>query len=95
MARANANVLESEPVADEQFNSGHLAEPCSPRGSRWAGPRPPAVTREGLTDRGEQRHADEDEDAPEHVAVHLPLELAALVPGAAVVQQGLGFVSWG
>lgn len=48
-----------------------------------------------LTNRWEQRHKNKEEDTPEHIAVHLPLKLAALVAGPAVIQQSLGFVSCG
>lgn len=48
---------------------------------------------ERLTDRRKQRHTDEEEDTPEHIAVHLPLKLAAFVTRPAVVQQSLGFMA--
>lgn len=54
-----------------------------------------AVPPRRLTNRRKDRHTDEEEDTPEHVTVHLPLQLAAFVARPTVVQQRLGLVSCG
>lgn len=41
-----------------------------------------------------EAHEEEETDAEEDVCVHASLDLAALVPGAAVVQQGFCLVAF-
>lgn len=45
-----------------------------------------------LTNGRDECHADKDEHAAEHMAVHLPLQPAALVTGPTAVEQRLGLV---
>lgn len=45
------------------------------------------------TDSSEQAHDQQDDDAPEHVHIHLALQFAALVARPVVVQHGFGLVT--
>ena len=47
-----------------------------------------------LTYGRKEAHDQQDDDTPEHVHVHLPLQLAALVARSVVVQHGFGLVTW-
>lgn len=45
------------------------------------------------THSSEQAHNQQDDDTPEHIHVHLPLQLAALVTRAVVVEHGFGLMT--
>lgn len=45
------------------------------------------------TNSSKQAHDQQDDDTPEHIYIHLPLQFAALVAWAVVIQHGFGFVT--
>lgn len=52
------------------------------------------LSRTSHTYSSNKAHEDEDPNAEEDVYVHAPLNLAAFVPGAAVVQHGFRLVAF-
>lgn len=47
------------------------------------------------TNSSKQAHDQQDDDTPEHVYIHLPLQFTALVTWTVVVQHGFGLVTCG
>lgn len=54
-----------------------------------------SLSRTFRTYSSDEAHEEEEADAEEDVCVHAPLDLAAFVPWAAVVQHGFGLVALG
>lgn len=66
-------------------------EQVTPRNRKYCGV---ILSRTFLTYSPNEAHEEEDPDAEEDVCVHAPLDLAAFVPRAAVVQHGFGLMAF-